>query len=64
MSLALSVDSDDGELLRLSDWLAGERPVLDINEQCVNACAWLVLNSGRALTIRGETLIAFDATNF
>ncbi|HEY4083973.1 MAG TPA: hypothetical protein VGM81_25065 [Burkholderiaceae bacterium] len=60
----LAVDSNKAEVLRLGEWLNSQRPVLDINEQCFGPCAWLVLNSGRALNIRAGSAIVFDTTDF
>ena len=60
----LPFDSDKGEMLRLSEWLTSQRPILDIDEQCAGPCAWLILNSGRALNIRAGSPVVFDTIDF
>ncbi|MBV8603257.1 MAG: hypothetical protein JO224_01100 [Pelomonas sp.] len=64
--LLLDVDplhSAPDALLALGAWLRAQRAILDVYKACVGDCAWLLANSGRAIGVRRDAVIAFDTAN-
>lgn len=60
--LRIGEDSGDSlEVARLGQWLRERRPVLQLERDCVRACARDLLTAGRAWLAGGGALIAFSS---
>lgn len=59
--LILRVDPDSygREVMRIGLWLREQQPAIKMRGNCVGACAWFMLDSGRSLEIDKGSVIAF-----
>ena len=62
MRLRIGEDSGDGlEVARLGQWLRERRPVVQLERDCLRACARDLLTAGRAWLADKDVLIAFSS---
>ncbi|WP_067066360.1 hypothetical protein [Roseateles chitosanitabidus] len=59
--LTLRVDpaSSPLEVMRIGLWLREQQPAIKLRADCVGACAWFMLDSGRSLEVAKDVVIAF-----